>query len=909
MVSQLTPPLPTECLEAIVNHVCDCGTLFSLLTVNRAFFNLAVRSLYHTPFHWTDRDPRHNRCSRLLRHVLQFSSAKDEDTERLRQLWGCPTSSAGAGPSSSMADYFSYVRSLFYYPRHYTNSFHNEGAITTLADDHFEGKWFYAMCNLQKTMLWLLCEPHMERVQRLHIPLWDIDRYEQAIPRMRCVEEIVFDVTTGYVAGFESVEVGYIERAVEFTKKFLLHYQPSFSSASTLSSSSAAAETPSSSLSPLAHASDIGYTRRLDISFENSSSSGGNRKQIQQLQLDLYRLMPPIHEPRILDEKNWLRFLTHPLETDLSRLTLLNLKGRQRAWRQLTTSPSLSSSSSSKQQVRPASLLERSRNLRSLFTWLPYGNEREQLFSWAAREKNLALDQEEAVQCDVENGGTCLPQQQLDSHRSQLVQIRELGVQCRGVGGLQTLQDAMHGFGHSLRAAEFYGLSIDGREDGAEDAYGTDDDSDVNDHPAPISVQKDSCTNAHEHERQFIGEDWRLPYLSDLTVNSDKALPLADQALDHAHNLLHLHLSDAVPEYSLSSGEWRRLRAWTSLTSLTNLDLMGQIATEFHPASFQHMPSLEELTLRGPGFGRFCCSPSYRRYTLPLVSSSGSKSSLDGQDRSSTTTPASPNMHHRHLHDSDLWTWDWTMPNLRSITLEGEPACRFDLKWLRYCPKLISLCIRVRGHRRPLTMDALLEDLAKNNLCPPQPSRTALAAADDQAEEKNRDGILFTSSLTHCHIMGRFSIRDADLLSLLAICPAMTHLTLEQATHYSLSTLLAATAGDAHPALKRVELSRQVNLKDCSRLNLVRSERGLFAGHLDRTLDPDSEEYRAQVTADVCQPDYRFMNGCFVVAPTQIDEDEEGEEEEEESEKVVTDEHNIEEEPNWLFETCSEIFV
>ncbi|KAF9163303.1 hypothetical protein DFQ26_002729 [Actinomortierella ambigua] len=921
------PSLPIECLEAISDHVCDRGTLFSLLTVNRAFFTLAVSRLYYAPFHWVDLDSNFEKFALLLKLALRLSPVKDNDTERLREYWDILPLSANDGSFAPMIDYFSYVRCLLRYPRYRAEAIFGGNLVTEMSQEHFEGKRFLAMCNLQKTVQWLFCESHLERIQRLQIPLWDIDRYQKAIPRMHRVEEVVFDVNTGYMPAMESTEIGYFEQSAEFCKQFLSHYQPPSKPTSTTTPSSLSTFSSSALSSPPSPISGTESTRNLAVSFENYSYSSDSRKRSRQLQLDLYRHMPPLFQPRLLDETNFLRFATRPLETDLSRLKSLSVSGCQYGWKLLHRG---APSSGPSQLVRASSILQRCRNLNELFTTLPDGDEREQLFSWAVKEKNLALDQDEAVvPCDVKNGGSCLPPQRPHpEQQSRLVQIQKLAVQCRGSGGLIAFQEAMYGFGHSLREADFFCISIDGQTDDS-DGNDTDDDSDLfeydMDAPAPLNVvtQDPSMAEASDCERQLIGEDWRLPHLVHLTIHSDKVLPLADQAFDHAHKLENLQITDKVSSYVVNSGEWRRLKAWTLLTNLTQLELMGQITTEFHPASFQYMPNLEILTLRGPGFGRFCCSPSYRQYTLPAFGSPKPDSMQNSNDDGFSSTTPSPTTkarkttttatEYKPLHESHLWTWDWSLLNLRHMSLEGEPAYRFDLKWLRYCPKLESLNLRIGGHRRPLTMDGLREDLAKDGLCLPSSSSSSASFAEKENDHDNTTTnttttTIFASQLVELHLHGRFLVCDADLQSILTFCPSLRELTLGQATRFSMPMLMAATASDVHTSLERVTISRRVNFKDCANLGLVPRQRRVCAGHFDRTLDPESEEYLARAPGRNYRPEYRFLNGYFMMTPKPKKEEGELEGKENgEDQKQWQDEEDVKEQFDWLFEISSDL--
>ncbi|KAG0223073.1 hypothetical protein BGW42_006114, partial [Actinomortierella wolfii] len=196
------PTLPTECLEAIVDRVCDIQTLFSLLTVNRVFFIHAVRRLYYNPFWWFDVDYRTEKMEPLMQLILQLSPVKDADTDHLRKLLAIEPLPVGYTP---MADYLSYVRTTNDFNQYHIRF--DDAKIQELADELEGDSWFGALSRVQKVILWAICGPNMEHMRSIQIPMWDIDQYGNAIPRMNRIEEIEFDVNTGYSDDMHYTEI------------------------------------------------------------------------------------------------------------------------------------------------------------------------------------------------------------------------------------------------------------------------------------------------------------------------------------------------------------------------------------------------------------------------------------------------------------------------------------------------------------------------------------------------------------------------------------------------------------------------------------------------------------------------------------------------------------------------------
>ncbi|KAG0222314.1 hypothetical protein BGW41_006072, partial [Actinomortierella wolfii] len=312
------PTLPTECLEAIVNRIYDIQTLFSLLTVNRVFFIHAVRRLYYSPFYWSNIDRKYERTVLLMRMVLQFSPIKDADTEHLRKLWAIEPLPAGYTP---MVDYLSYVRAVCNFNMHQTRC--DDSKIQKLMNEFKEDSWFGAVSSLQKVIFWALCGPRMEQIRSIQIPMWDIDQYEKAIPRMNRIEEIEFDVFTAYSTEMYDIEVQHVKRASVFMQRFLVYH-------------CALLPSPTPSQQP----PDRDIQRQMNITFVNTTYSEHNKSETRKLQRDLFKLMPPIHQPHTLDEKNWIHFTVHPLDTDLSQLTTFCLTNTSPTWGDLqSTSP------------------------------------------------------------------------------------------------------------------------------------------------------------------------------------------------------------------------------------------------------------------------------------------------------------------------------------------------------------------------------------------------------------------------------------------------------------------------------------------------------------------------------------------------------------------------------------------
>ncbi|KAG0223484.1 hypothetical protein BGW41_005472 [Actinomortierella wolfii] len=230
------------------------------------------------------------------------------------------------------------------------------------------------------------------------------------------------------------------------------------------------------------------------------------------------------------------------------------------------------------------------------------------------------------------------------------------------------------------------------------------------------------------------------------------------------------------------------------------------------------------------------------------------------------------------------------MPSLQSVTLEGEPAIRFDFKWLLYCPRLDKLILDVTGHRCMMTLDALREDLKLDEM-----KEESLKEDDRNHGNNNNNNAhdinngdkntslnrLKSSPLTNLELHGRIAISDADIQELLTFCPELIALTLCETRQYTLSSLVAAC--NRHQTLKRVSVTRPLNNKQLKNLSLIDEPRLIYRSWLDRTLGETS--IIDEVISNVYRLVYRTSNGHYV-SPSTLVTGEEMKEETEEKEDV-----------------------
>lgn len=228
-----SPGLPPECILPIAEHLLCCydyGTLSSLIIASKAMFTLIAPIAFGEPFvpfnittdasHIGQRTPGRKLCRTLL------NSRPVKQLPKLLQLVYFPEYSAqGCGeydPTSPLLlDYSSYIRHLHFnvsIPLHPDFNAHlpskqvlpleelvvpeiTKNVDRYLVEDHqivlgpLHRLNTYSRLldvHLRVTLTWTLCEPILEQIQSIDIPLSDIDRYLSVVHRFRSLSSVNF---------------------------------------------------------------------------------------------------------------------------------------------------------------------------------------------------------------------------------------------------------------------------------------------------------------------------------------------------------------------------------------------------------------------------------------------------------------------------------------------------------------------------------------------------------------------------------------------------------------------------------------------------------------------------------------------------------------------------------------------
>ncbi|KAK3845576.1 MAG: hypothetical protein J3R72DRAFT_436103, partial [Linnemannia gamsii] len=634
--------LPQECLDCILEFIVDgnnkqsLATLAALLRVNRYIATVTVPFLYRNPFHGlasavTCWSYQRNVVCALLSDIsidniskvvaLEFNIISDTNTEQLDFLPSPPP------PPPRPLNYLCHLHHLDFTLYRFTQTMMRKRLSVSAEEMAFiEGKKFWDsgpidrmhLATLQKESnqcelalyfhqmamyretVWTLATPILDQLQSLTTPLSDIHRYTQVIDRLGRLETMVFVLEEVLV--YES-------------------YDGEFSAASKISQDEA--------MLALIHFVEE-HTRLFKGVLKSVDFSGRRGLPMHQgwasdVRKQIYRLLPPMYQPKVLNWENWMRLMTHPATTILGHVQEINANGDH--W---------------KDALRDCpQFLQRCRTLK-LLDVTAVGNG---VFEWAIQEKRLAS-------LGGSNSLVPLEQVTLRDYNSFTYEADDIAV----------------AFSYTLQSIVIHVASkVEG--------------------PATIR----------------IGRGWmNMPALTHLQLEARKYQLLVDQMLfAHCPNLTRATLIDSTTTYRCQD----IVPALPGhLEHITDLELEGWPALTFHPETLRFASKLRILRIRAsPRYIYTCFIPPVEE----LNRSYGIQEdiSLDGagaEIEEFQTEDTFPDMMRR-----PMWSWDWMLPLLSTLSLIGEFAFRFQFCFLSGCPSVAKLELRMAtdqdNHVRVLT--------------------------------------------------------------------------------------------------------------------------------------------------------------------------------------------------------------
>ncbi|KAF9366797.1 hypothetical protein BGX34_007571 [Mortierella sp. NVP85] len=760
-------PFPLECLLEILRILSqeyDTDTMARLLCVNKTFCVATIPFLYQDCFNTTmhrrsNKSPEHT-VLQLIRTLLRQIHPQDRIPGLLRAAYlSQDQEDVQPAVESPVFQYGHFIRSFMLCDEVVNSMFAIVGksvmeyaAIHQLYEKYVveghlsvflhnkprDGKAFGHVLKIDfhQQLMWTLSQDHLEATEKLIIPLLDIERYIDHVHQFTSLSRVNFTVPQVlHFAWLEPVEEheewqnGCIKAMTRFVQQHTAIYKNILKSA----------EVPS--------LPDTGLYSVVDAQFE------------------ILSLLPPLHNPRFIDSRNWCELVARLADTNVSYVESLDLRGsirpeyEERAYDLLRGQPPF---------------LPRCRALRNLAmdTLGP------DMFQWAVLEKKQrdAGHQQDSIQsrrlCSQEH-----------EYYNESVPLRSIILHNSGSLALaQELNDIAFAFGNSLEELVL---------------------SD------PGSNERPRLTDLATTHLVIHGHGWNLPCLRALSLAVNYfQLHVVPDALQRSSALERLSLRDTTTTYNHHD-----IWSWSSvhLPHLKKLELTGSPALRFNLESLHHSPCLEELALTLASTLSYN-TLSRRDSSCYYIPSPEDLEREDSDDHELSGTPGIVSQGYPSIGKRPRWTWDWCLPMLYRLSLDAVFAYKFDFQWLQQLPNLQYLQLNTSSmagqlHERHIT----LKDL----------SRRGQHQKDDGEEHILSDRYVSLPKLESIHLHGHWVVgeRVVEVLCLV-VCPNLRSVSLQKNcrgyTHQEWMTLSRKM-----PQMERLDLRLSLTSSKIKKLGLI----------------------------------------------------------------------------------------
>jgi len=572
-------PLPLECLLEILHffvnkYPYDTDTMARLLRVSKTVCAATLPFLYGDCFETCIRNHHpvplkdamtttilmirtllrqvhpQNRIPGLLR-VAYLSQDDQDDLESMEEQ----------SPSPPVFKYGRFIRRIvpqWYSPSGTFNFVHIDSLVMEYATTHQLFDQYVAegvlsnnihdeskdkaledalKMDIHRQLIWMLCQDHMDTIEELTIPLFDIERYIDHVGQFTSLSKVIFsdDNDPGrwiYRKATDDNEFASdmkvaTERHKRYSTGMLQFVQQ--------------------------HAS-IHKNVLQDHDVE------ADRYTTPDLFFEIQALLPPLHKPRSIDRWNWIKFAGRMKDTNLNHVEsiTLYLKYESRGWGQ--------NEEKAYEIFRNQPFLPRCRTLKEL-KMDTVGSD---MFQWAVQEKK---QMDEARQ-----------QKRI---ASQDVSARQYGYHDNDLVPLVPLRSVIIG------AKEWQQLPVQELDD---IAFAFSDTLEELVMQAWWGKDGDEFEHLASTPQVAYGRGWDLPRLQNLVLSvSDFQLYFDMDGLRRCHALESICLHDEIMLYN-----HQEVRSWSpiSLPHLKVLDLQGSPALHFNMDSLHHSPCLRTLCLR-----------------------------------------------------------------------------------------------------------------------------------------------------------------------------------------------------------------------------------------------------------------------------------------------------------------------
>jgi len=412
-----------------------------------------------------------------------------------------------------------------------------EGVLSNNIHDDSKDKAFEdaLKMDIHRQLIWILCQDHMDTIEELTIPLFDIERYIDHVGQFTSLSKVIFsDDNNTILWGYKEATHGN-------------ELDPDQNVATTKYNRYSTGMLQFVQQHTLIHKNVLRYVE-ADI------------YATPDLFFEIQALLPPLHKPRSIDRWNWIKFVARVMDTNLNHLESIGMYTRNELddntrWLR----------DKAYELLRSQPFLPRCRTLKELkmYTLGP------DMFQWAVQEKKQmdeARQQEKisSLQVSTRQHG------HHDNDLVPLVPLRSVTLDTKELRqpSVQELDDIAFAFSDTLEEITMRVGWSKGRN------------------------EYDSLASTPQ---VAYGQGWDLPHLRTLVLSVNHFQLYFDMdGLGQCRSLESIRLRDEITPYN-----HREVRSWSpvSLPHLRVLDLQGSPALHFNMDSLHHSPCLETLSL------------------------------------------------------------------------------------------------------------------------------------------------------------------------------------------------------------------------------------------------------------------------------------------------------------------------
>ncbi|KAK3821487.1 MAG: hypothetical protein J3Q66DRAFT_398519 [Benniella sp.] len=719
--------LPLECLFNILHFLAnqypyEADTMARLLRVSKTFCAATLPFLYRDCFKTCGR--KHDSTTattQVMRTLLRQVHPQNRIPDLLRVAYLSQDDQDDLGsmeeqsPSPPVFKYGRFVRRLVLYDSYNLfdiklvmeyatthqlfDQYVAEGVLSDNIHDESKDKALEdaLRIDIHRQLIWMLCQDHMDTIEELSIPLFDIERYIDHVDQFTSLSKVIFSCGRDmFLRGYKWVthgeEDGHSAREVAIEKHDEKHNRD--------------------------RTGMLQFVQQHTLIQKNVLQYVEVERDID---LDLFfkiqALLPPLHNPRSIGYGNWISFVVRMKDTNLNHVESItlskNFESRRPRWGE--------KEEKAYEIYRNQPFLPRCRVLEQLkmYTVGP------DMFQWAVQEKKQ-MDEARQRRRITSQYVSTRQHGYHDNDLVPLVPLRSVAISVKEPSHLpvQEVNDIAFAFSDTL-----------------EKLFMRDE----------WSRNRDENGNLVSTPQVAYGRGWNLPRLQILVLSVyDFQLYFDMNGLGRCRSLERIRLYDNVKLYN-----HQEVRSWSSvsLPELKVLDLRGSPALHFNMDSLHHSPCLETLKL---GIQHM----DYEgRYYIPSAEEVElDDSDNQGTDSNEVSGMSDSNQALGSIGRRPRYTWDWYLPNLSSVSLRAVFAFKFDFQWLQYLPNLQDIRLNMKSsqnidssvtHERYIT----LKDISRGQHLHQQDE-------DGSEEEILSDQFISLPKLTSMYLYGVWNFEE-----------------------------------------------------------------------------------------------------------------------------------------------------